>query len=161
MVMTTARQDLENFFNSELYKTLLSDACNICGLSLNSEFPEILYKYDENKLECSKLKLSDLSNTILNCSQELRIFIKLKFYEDPKNTIGNFSANELPGENDKPKLVQKMPAYKNFLLGYLIEFAIIKNNPDTIVQYLKCVRIPSASSYAKSLKKWYIQAKTV
>lgn len=159
--MKTTKQDLEEFFDSENYRALLSDACNICGHSLNSEFPEILYKYDENKLECSKLQLPDLTDLILNHSQSLKIFINLKFNEDPKDKMGNFSSAEQPEKGDYPKIVQKMPAYKNFLMGYLIEFAILKNSPDTIVQYLKCVRIPNAASYAKLLKKWHGQASKI
>lgn len=156
--MQNFTKELSDFFDSHNYQKLLSESCSLLNLPLNEQFPEILYEYDFKKLNCSSLALADLRETLTNSGAFLLPFIKLKFSEDSGEVAGEFPENETPGEDDSPKVVRKMPVYRNFLLGYLIEFTILKTQPDMITQYLKCARIPSAATYAKRLKNWYNQA---
>lgn len=159
--MQDFKKELSAIFDSDSYHKLLNESCSLLKLDLNEEFPEILYQYDFKKLNCSPFILADLRETLENSGPSLLSFIKLKFSEDTDDLGGEFPQGETPGEEDRPNIVKKMPVYRNFLLGYLIEFTILKTRPDVIIQYLKCVRIPNAATYAKRLKNWYGQAQSI
>lgn len=158
MVTNNIAEELSNFFISDDYQKLLIESCRLLRLPLKEDFPEILYQYDSKKLDCSQLTLSELEKTLKISGAPLLQFIKLKFNEDSGDLDGDFPKNEMPGEEDRAKLVEKMGVYRNFLLIYIIEFTILSARPETITQYLKCVRIPKAVAYSKSLKKWYDEA---
>jgi hypothetical protein len=158
MVMKINNDEFLDFFNSTQYKKLLVEACTQLRLELNENFPEILYEYDEKKLGCAGLALTDLRNTMEESSQTLIKFIILKYNEDPANLDKKISANSRINDEDEPKLIKTMPMYRNFLLGYIVEFTILNRNPSKIIEYLKCVRIPNSSGYANFLKKWHLRA---
>jgi len=44
-----------------------------------------------------------------------------------------------------------------FLIGYLIEYWILKENPREIENYVRAIRIPNAKKYAKELLKMYFK----
>lgn len=156
--MQTLAKELSEFFESCHYQRLLHESCAQLEILLNENFPEILYEYDFKKLKCSALGISDLRETVVNSQEFLLPFIKLKFTEDADDTAGEFPRDETLGEEDRPKVVKQMPAYRNFLLGYLIEFTLLKTQPDMVTEYLKCARIPNAATYSKRLKNWYNKA---
>jgi hypothetical protein len=156
--MNMTSEEFSAFFMSDAYQELLIESCSQLNVPLSVDFPEILYQYDVKKLDYSQLTIPELGNTVQTSRAALLRFIKLKFCEDPDDLDGEFPENEMPGEADRSTLVEKLGVYRNFLLTYIIEFTILSARPETITQYLKCVRIPKAVAYAKSLKKWYNEA---
>lgn len=156
--MNNLTQELMDFFEYSPYKTILTDSCHRLGLKINDEFPEILYQYDLKKLTSSGLTISELKKVIDKCSNSFSYFVMMKFREDPGDLDGELPPNEMPGEEDRAKVVEQLPVYRNFLIGYIVEFALIDQRPDNLVEYLKCVRVSHASSYGKLLRKWHSRA---
>lgn len=46
----------------------------------------------------------------------------------------------------------------NFLITYLIEFFILKNNSSYLEEYLSSIRVGGAKKYAKDLIKIYVSS---
>ncbi|EMA5682107.1 hypothetical protein U3Z00_004073 [Salmonella enterica] len=57
--------------------------------------------------------------------------------------------------DDKPETLEILPFPKSFLIGDIIEFYFLKNNPLALADYLKKLRIPSSAKYARELKSIY------
>lgn len=153
-------KELTDFLDLPPYQQLLNGACAKLGLTVNEKFPEVLYQYDLKKISCAGLHLSALLDAIKDHQPALTSFIILKYTEDSGDLDGEFPSNEKPGKADRAKIVKAMPVYRNFALGYVIEFTLLSTQPELIGPYLKCIRVPHAATYAKQLKEWYLRAQS-
>ncbi|WP_230582593.1 hypothetical protein, partial [Cronobacter malonaticus] len=58
-------------------------------------------------------------------------------------------------EQDKDVIIEKFPFYKSFLITYMIEYYLLKNNQVKLEDYLKKSKIPRHKQYAEELKSFY------
>ncbi|OXG02725.1 hypothetical protein B0A63_02420 [Flavobacterium johnsoniae UW101] len=78
--------------------------------------------------------------------------VKLRKYADDTEQEYPKGYNLEKEEDDK---VVNLPFYKNFLIGYLLEYWILKENPLEIEKYVRAIRIPNAKKYAKEITVIY------
>ncbi|EKY3246757.1 hypothetical protein RBA21_004181 [Cronobacter dublinensis] len=58
-------------------------------------------------------------------------------------------------DGDEDLVVETLPFYKSFLIGYVLEYYFLKNNPAKLEGYLRKIRIPNYKDYASELKVFY------
>ena len=55
-------------------------------------------------------------------------------------------------DDDKPHTIEELPYYKNFLVAFLIEYYLLKEQPTKLGEYLKRIHIAHATKYEKELR---------
>ncbi|ELY9424736.1 hypothetical protein SLY17_003745 [Cronobacter dublinensis] len=58
-------------------------------------------------------------------------------------------------DGDEDLVIETLPFYKSFLIGYVLEYYFLKNNPAKLEGYLKKIRIPNYKDYTSELKVFY------
>ena len=58
-------------------------------------------------------------------------------------------------DEDKDETIEVLPPYRNFLIGYLVKYYLLKNNQKGLETYLKALRIPNHKKYLAELKSIY------
>ena len=54
-------------------------------------------------------------------------------------------------DDDKPHTIEELPYYKNFLVSFLIEYYLLKEQPTELGKYLKRIHTAHATKYEKEL----------
>ncbi|MBA8275827.1 hypothetical protein [Escherichia fergusonii] len=138
--------DLRRFVKTDGYVELLDRVITDLNLVLNKNEPPSqvfnIYSNDVNKANVTVNELEEL------CSDKDKIvkFIELYFSEindDEKN------------EDDESETIEIVPFYSNFLIGYLVDYYMLKNRPDALENYLKNRRIPDYKKFANELRLIY------
>lgn len=68
---------------------------------------------------------------------------------------GEFPEGEEPSEYEKSKVISVGKLGKSSFAMYMIEFEILNNHSEILVDYYKSLRIPGANKYAKEMKKLF------
>ena len=150
-------ESLRNFYNSSIYCDRLNEIRSTLGLEeVSDAFPDVLYSHDAKKIEAANVSLESITDCLKNDFDFAKTFIVTKFRavenEEPDD---EHPPNEPPGEDEKAKLIQKLPPYKNFLIFHIVEYLILRDKPEALQKYLKQIRIPHAEKYAKQLRDFY------
>ncbi|WP_416776952.1 hypothetical protein ACNFJN_19245 [Xenorhabdus budapestensis] len=142
--------DVRKFIESTSYISLLNEIILSLKLNVNNENPPSqVFNIDANSINKSNIGLNELEKT---CSTDINKIVK---YVGVKLSCIKNDTDEYNDNDNKDILIEKMPFYKTFLIGYLIEYFILKNFPDKLDNYLKSLRMQKYKKYSLELKNIY------
>lgn len=147
----TKMNKINEFINSGLYETLLK-AVQERNVEIDNIVPFSLLDYDRERLVAARIEIEDLKALLSTNMEEATSFVKSKmqldFDEEDEYPVG-----EEVIDDEKPRTINELPYYKNFLVAFLIEYYLLKIQPTELGKYLKRIRIAHASKYEGRLKE--------
>ena len=143
--------NIYEFINGENYELLLKNVQTISNIEIDDNVPFALLDYDNERLNAAQVTIEDLESLLGSNMNEAMTFIDKKmqfdFEEDDKYPEG-----EEISDDDKPHTIEELPYYKNFLVSFLIEYYLLKEQPTELGKYLKRIHIAQATKYEKELR---------
>jgi len=143
--------NINEFINGEIYEVLLKNVQTICNIEIDDNVPFALLDYDNERLKAAQVKIDDLESLLNTNMKEASYFVEKKmqynFDEDDEYPEG-----EEISDDDKPHTIDELPYYKNFLVSFLIEYYLLKEQPTELGKYLKRTHIAHATKYEKELR---------
>lgn len=143
--------NINEFINGENYELLLKNVQTISNIEIDDNVPFALLDYDNERLKAAQVTIEDLESLLGSNMNEAMTFIDKKmqfdFEEDDKYPEG-----EEISDDDKPHTIEELPYYKNFLVSFLIEYYLLKEQPTELGKYLKRIHIAQATKYEKELR---------
>ena len=107
--------------------------------------------YDNERLKAAQVTIEELEYLFSSNMKETLCFVVKKmqynFDEDDEYPEG-----EEISDDDKPHTIDELPYYKNFLVAFLIEYYLLKEQPTKLGKYLKRIYIAHATKYEKELR---------
>ncbi|EBI9231402.1 hypothetical protein KGX76_003477 [Salmonella enterica] len=158
--------NLREFIKTNDYVSLLNEVIERLNINVSKDEPSSqMFNIHADCVNKSGINLNELNELCYSEKERLVVFTKLKLaeieddeddYNDNGNGNGNGNDNDNDNDNDnKSKTLEILPFPRVFLIGYIIEFYFLKNNPYALADYLKKLRVPSSIKYAKELKSIY------
>ena len=138
----TKMNKINEFINSGLYETLLK-AVQERYVEIDNIVPFSLLDYDRERLVAARIEIEDLKALL-----STNIEGATSFDEEDEYPVG-----EEVIDDEKPRTINELPYYKNFLVAFLIEYYLLKIQPKELGKYLKRIRIAHASKYEGRLKE--------
>lgn len=142
--------NINGFINGENYEFLLKNVQTICNIEIDDNVPFALLDYDNERLKAAQVKIEELEYLFSSNMKETLCFVLKKmqynFDEDDEYPEG-----EEILDDDKPHTIEELPYYKNFLVSFLIEYYLLKEQPTELGKYLKRTHIAQATKYEKEL----------
>lgn len=142
--------NINEFINGEIYEVLLKNVQTISNIEIDDNVPFALLDYDNERLKAAQVKIDDLESLLNTNMKEASYFVEKKmqynFDEDDEYPEG-----EEISDDDKPHTIEELPYYKNFLVSFLIEYYLLKEQPTELGKYLKRTHIAQATKYEKEL----------
>ena len=142
--------NINEFINEENYELLLKNVQTISNIEIDDNVPFALLDYDNERLKAAQVKIDDLESLLNTNMKEASYFVEKKmqynFDEDDEYPEG-----EEISDDDKPHTIEELPYYKNFLVSFLIEYYLLKEQPTELGKYLKRTHIAQATKYEKEL----------
>ena len=156
MTVEILTKELRSLYDSALYGRLLAEVQSNLKLDISDSIPEIIYTYDIRDIQAANISTSEILHTIETDFERIKNFVVAKM-RALKGEVEEqeYSPDEPPDKDDKPGASIKLPYYRNFLIIYFIEYLILRDRPESLVNYLKAIRIPNAAKYGKQLKEIY------
>ena len=143
--------NINEFINGENYELLLKNVQTISNIEIDDNVPFALLDYDNERLKAAQVKIDDLESLLNTNMKEASYFVEKKmqynFDEDDEYPEG-----EEISDDDKPHAIDELPYYKNFLVSFLIEYYLLKEQPTELGKYLKRTHIAQATKYEKELR---------
>jgi len=143
--------NINEFINGEIYEVLLKNVQTISNIEIDDNVPFALLDYDNERLKAAQVKIDDLESLLNTNMKEASYFVEKKmqynFDEDDEYPEG-----EEISDDDKPHTIEELPYYKNFLVSFLIEYYLLKEQPTKLGKYLKRTHIAHATKYEKELR---------
>ena len=138
---------INEFINSGLYETLLK-AVQERNVEIDNIVPFSLLDYDRERLVAARIEIEDLKALLSTNISFVKSKMQLDFDEEDEYPVG-----EEVIDDEKPRTINELPYYKNFLVAFLIEYYLLKIQPKELGKYLKRIRIAHASKYEDRLKE--------
>ena len=130
----TKMNKINEFINSGLYETLLK-AVQERNVEIDNIVPFSLLGYDRKRLVAARIEIEDLKALLSTNMEEATSFVKSKmqldFDEEDEYPVG-----EEVIDDEKPRTINELPYYKNFLVAFLIEYYLLKIQPKELGKYL-------------------------
>jgi hypothetical protein len=136
------------------YQNLIKYIKEKTNIKILDEYRETAALRDNQKINLANLSTDVAINIIKNEFDKLFSFTILKLckYENVKMEEEYPKGEEVEEEGNNETILGYS---QGFLLMYLIEYYLLKENPSNLLTYLKAIRIPHASKYEKELKEIY------
>lgn len=143
--------NINEFINGENYELLLKNVQTICNIEIDDTVPFALLDYDNERLKAAQVKIDDLEFLLGSNMNEAMTFIDKKMQFDFEDD-DEYPEGEEISYDDKPHTIEELPYYKNFLVSFLIEYYLLKEQPTKLGKYLKRIYIAHATKYEKELR---------
>lgn len=153
--------EILNFIDSEEYNKLIESVLDKVVIDINNDVPEVLLNYDKGRIDKANITTDTLISFLRSeQSERLSNFITEVLLRDSSNDIDEeYPKGQEPEDYDKPVLKSTLPYYKSFAITMLLEYYILKNNPNALEKFIKSIRIPDAKKFTKQLHKIYSGSK--
>lgn len=143
--------NINEFINGENYELLLKNVQTISNIEIDDNVPFALLDYDNERLKAAQVTIEELEYLFSSNMKETLCFVVKKmqynFDEDDEYPEG-----EEILDDDKLHTIEELPYYKNFLVSFLIEYYLLKEQPTELGKYLKRTHIAQATKYEKELR---------
>ncbi|MDX5631116.1 MULTISPECIES: hypothetical protein [unclassified Brenneria] len=137
--------DVRTFINSDNYLNLLNNVTQSLSIPLrDSEIPSQVFNIDANCINKANTDFSILNELCSSDKEEIVNFIKLHKYEINRDN-----------EEGDDEIVEILPSYKNFLIGYLLKYFFVSRKPEMLESYLKSLKLPAYKKHADELREIY------
>lgn len=143
--------NINEFINGENYELLLKNVQTISNIEIDDNVPFALLDYDNERLKAAQVKIDDLEFLLGSNMNEAMTFIDKKMQFDFEDD-DEYPEGEEISYDDKPHTIEELPYYKNFLVSFLIEYYLLKEQPTELGKYLKRTHIAQATKYEKELR---------
>lgn len=143
--------NINEFINGENYELLLKNVQTISNIEIDDNVPFALLDYDNEMLKAAQVKIDDLEFLLGSNMNEAMTFIDKKMQFDFEED-DEYPEGEEISDDDKPHTIEELPYYKNFLVAFLIEYYLLKEQPTELGKYLKRTHIAQATKYEKELR---------
>lgn len=143
--------NINGFINGENYELLLKNVQTISNIEIDDNVPFALLDYDNEMLKAAQVKIDDLEFLLGSNMNEAMTFIDKKMQFDFEED-DEYPEGEEILDDDKPHTIEELPYYKNFLVSFLIEYYLLKEQPTELGKYLKRTHIAQATKYEKELR---------
>ena len=143
--------NINEFINGENYGLLLKNVQTISNIEIDDNVPFALLDYDNERLKAAQVKIDDLEFLLGSNMNEAMTFIDKKMQFDFEED-DEYPEGEEISDDDKPHTIEELPYYKNFLVAFLIEYYLLKEQPTELGKYLKRTHIAQATKYEKELR---------
>lgn len=143
--------NINEFINGENYEVLLKSVQKISSIEIDNTVPFALLDYDNERLKAAQVKIDDLESLLGSNMNEAMTFIDKKMQFDFEDD-DEYPGGEEISDDDKPHTIEELPYYKNFLVSFLIEYYLLKEQPTELGKYLKRTHIAQATKYEKELR---------
>jgi hypothetical protein len=141
--------DLRSLVKTDIYTELLDYIVINLNLTLNeNQPPGQVFNIYANTVNCANLEISDLEPLCLDKEKVLK-FIEVYSRE---------TKDEKQDEDDDSETIEIVPSYNNFLIGYLVDYYMLKNKRDELEVYLKKRKVPGYKQFANKLRYIYEQS---
>lgn len=142
--------DLRSFIKTKNYISLFNEVIDQLNVNTDKNEPSSqLFNIHAGCVNKSGVSLDEIERL---CYLEKERLVK---YVNLKNIEIEDDEDEYNEGDDKAVTLEVLPFPKSFLIGDVIEFYFLKNNPSALSDYLKKLRIPRSIKYAKKLKSIY------
>ena len=143
--------DVRNLITSEAYNDVLAKATSLLRVNINDATPPSqMFNIEADGINKSGISLSEIERICSEDDDNLVRFIGVKLSSMEDVNIDDCNEND-----DKDVVVEKLPFYKTFLIGYVIEYTLLKNHPNNLDGYLKLLKVPKYKQYASELRGIY------
>ena len=143
--------NINEFINGENYELLLKNVQTISNIEIDDNVPFALLDYDNERLKAAQVKIDNLESLLGSNMNEAMTFIDKKMQFDFEDD-DEYPEGEEISYDDKPHTIEELPYYKNFLVSFLIEYYLLKEQPTELGKYLKRIHIAQATKYEKELR---------
>lgn len=143
---------LIDLVNSADYNALLEKVKAKIDIEIDNN--GVIGNYYFTRLNSANIKAKDLKAFIEVNADEISSFVEMKLRKYADDKEEEYPEGYEP-DDEKDNNIVILPFNKSFLIGYLIEYWILKENPREIENYVRAIRIPNANKYAKELLKMY------
>lgn len=143
--------NINEFINGENYELLLKNVQTISNIEIDDNVPFALLDYDNERLKAAQVKIDDLES-LLNTNMKETLCFVLKKMQYNFDEDDEYPEGEEISDDDKPHTIDELPCYKNFLVSFLIEYYLLKEQPTELGKYLKRTHIAQATKYEKELR---------
>jgi hypothetical protein len=148
----------KKIINSNQYQSLIEDIRKRTKLKILTEYRETAANRDEQKIKLAHLSEENIFAVIDTKTDSFKKFALLKMQKfENLQVVEEYPEGEELEEEDNNETI--LGYSKGFLFMYLIEYILLKDKPDELLNYLKSVRIPQAKKYEKELKEIYNKVK--
>lgn len=145
---------LIDLVNSTNYNGLIESIRIKTNIEIDNKTPVTVPNYYLERLRHANIKPDHLKTLIDTSGNEIISFVDIKLRKYANDKKQEYPKGYKPEQEDDHKIVY-LPFSKNFLIGYLLEYWILKESPLEIEKYVRAVRIPNAKKYAKEITAIY------
>ncbi|WP_276379043.1 hypothetical protein [Flavobacterium sp. H4147] len=144
---------LVDFVNSTTYDVLLENVKLRINIEIDDNIPDVVWGFSIKELNLANVTVDDLKSLIELHTDSISAYVEIKLKKYSDDIEQEYPEGYEPEEeNDE---IVNLPFYKNFLIIYLAEYWILKENPKEIENYVRALRIPYAKKYAKEITVIY------
>ena len=143
--------EINRFINGKSYELLLRNILQKRNIEIESNIPFVLLDYDKEQLKAAQIEVENLETLLISNMTEIVSFVERKMSYDFEDEDEYPKGEEL-SDDEKPKRITELPYYKNFLVSFLIEYYLLKEQPTELGKYLKRTHIAQATKYEKELR---------
>lgn len=143
--------NINEFINGENYELLLKNVQTISNIEIDDNVPFALLDYDNERLKAAQVAIEELEYLFSSNMKETLCFVLKKMQFDFEED-DEYPEGEEILDDDKPHTIEELPYYKNFLVAFLIEYYLLKEQPTELGKYLKRTHIAQATKYEKELR---------
>lgn len=142
--------DILSFMNSDFYMSYLDDLDEKMPVRIDREATvhSAIIEVEVASLESSSVSLGDIEWLIKNYRSKTIKYIVAKY-----NSYIEPDGGDEGIVNEAPQI--------NFPIGHLIEYFLILNHPERLVDYIRSSRIPSAKKYAKEINGIFLESQKI
>ncbi len=149
-------KELDLLIRSAEYAEVTQKVISNKNIKIIDDYYEILLEDSEEYLRKASLNVQDLKNILENDDLFGNYSIsRYNIINDNDNDEEEYPENEQVSKEEKSITTEVHGLSRNFLIDILIEYYILKNEPDKLNEYIKTIGIPNSKSFAKKLKEIY------
>ncbi|WP_318574105.1 hypothetical protein [Providencia stuartii] len=138
--------DLRSFVKTDSYINLMNFVIVGLNIVLNKNEPSSqLFNIYANNVNKANITINELEQV---CADKYKImkFIELYFSE---------ITDDEKDEDEDNVTIEVVPFYSNFLIGYLVDYYILKNRQNDLEGYLQKRKIANYKKFANELRTIY------
>jgi hypothetical protein len=152
----------DTFINSNFYNDTLGIIKEKTDIKIDPNYDKIDKKRDIEDMSNSNLKINRIRKFIEENYDEVINFIceKIKYFREKGEDYEDFSKEENNEKNKNSVKIEYLGYMKSFIISYVIELYLLKNNPEKLVKYLININIYQ-KKYEEELKEIYNKIKKI
>ncbi len=142
---------LNRFVTSAEYQALLNRIALATGIQVLETVSARMLELDAARLANAGLSVSDLESVTGKEPDQVIKFVVLKMQKYRIAPLLPASSTSHANSGEIGETLATSPFLPNFLVIYLVEYIILRHNPERLESYLRLSRIPNAKRYGREL----------